>query len=187
MKHLLTSIILFLSFSAFAQNTDEGPQTFEEYLNSFVGKQLGQFKIKTSDSTTFSNADLSGKITFVNFWFASCPPCMAEMEGLSKLYDTLKNNTNFAMVSFTFEPRVIIKWAKKKYQAKYNMFHISKEDCSTLHFRSGYPTSFIVDKNGVIIHALVGGAVNEADATKEIMAHVYPIITWALAQNATAQ
>jgi thiol-disulfide isomerase/thioredoxin len=38
-----------------------------------------------------SNISLKGKVVFINFWFASCAPCIAEMEDLNKLYNKFKH------------------------------------------------------------------------------------------------
>jgi len=43
------------------------------------------FSGPTVDGGTFDSASLAGKVTVVNFWYATCPPCRLEAPGLAAL------------------------------------------------------------------------------------------------------
>jgi len=47
------------------------------------------FSGPTVDGSTFDSADLDGKITVVNFWYAGCPPCRMEAPILASLSQQL--------------------------------------------------------------------------------------------------
>ena len=44
--------------------------------------------------------DLKGKVVFINFWATWCPPCIAEMPSIQKLYDKYKDNPEIAFHNF---------------------------------------------------------------------------------------
>jgi len=182
MRHILFPLILFGCLTSFGQDSTQKNIKFdyEEYIKisseRYSGKQFGEFSIKTSDSTKFSNADLHNKIVFINFWFESCPPCISELEGFNKLFDTLKKNKNFVFVSFTFDPDLTIQKMINKYNIKYNVFHIDRTECYRLNFNNGFPASFILDRIGIIKYSKFGGFTDKEKATKAIMSEIYPKI-----------
>lgn len=178
MKHILT-LVLIISYSlSYGQDSAQKikPFDFNERANKFIGQQFRNFNLTTSDHGTFSNANLSNKTVFVNFWFESCPPCISELEGFNKLFDALKDNENFIFVSFTFDPDSTINKLKAKYNIKYPIFHIARAECYRLNFNNGFPTSFVLNKQGVIKYVKLGGQEDAVKSTEEVMAQIYPKI-----------
>lgn len=51
------------------------------------------------DGNTLSLADFKGKAIFLNMWATWCPPCIAEMPNINKLYKEMGNEVAFVMVS----------------------------------------------------------------------------------------
>ncbi|WPU91050.1 TlpA disulfide reductase family protein [Mucilaginibacter sabulilitoris] len=49
---------------------------------------------KDTHGKMVNTTDLKGKVIFVNFWATWCPPCIAEMPSINKLYAQFKNNPN---------------------------------------------------------------------------------------------
>ena len=178
MKYFLTCMLLYQSLFLFGQESNKKIKgnDIEMHANSTIGKQFNQFNVKTPGFSDFSNTNLQGKISFVNFWFESCPPCIAELEGFNKLFDTLKYNKNFIFVSFTFDPDSTIQYLKKKYNIQYHVFHIDRDECYKLNFNNGFPASFILDRNGVVKYAKYGGVTDVELSTKDIMTKIYPRI-----------
>ncbi|MFZ4059157.1 MAG: TlpA family protein disulfide reductase, partial [Ferruginibacter sp.] len=106
MKNIFTFLLLIFFTFSYGQDSiiKKNEVDFNLRMSKLIGKQFPQFQVISSDLGTFSNADVLNKVAFVNFWFESCPPCIAELEGFNKLFDTLKNNKDFIFVSFTFDP-----------------------------------------------------------------------------------
>ncbi len=178
MKQIFVNLLLFSCLLSHSQDSTILKKGFDigEYIKSTIGKQFGDFKITNPDKTVFSNSSLSEKVVFVNFWFASCAPCISELEGLNLLFDTLKNNDNFKFVSFTFDHDSTIQILKSKYNIKYNVYHIERSECYRLNFNMGFPSNFVLDKKGVVKYSKVGGQVTTAKSTKDIMTSIYPKI-----------
>lgn len=51
-----------------------------------------------SEQEEFNLEDQKGTPTFVNFWFPSCPPCVAEMPQLNNFYSQHKNDVDVVAI-----------------------------------------------------------------------------------------
>jgi peroxiredoxin len=126
-------------------------------------KPYPSFTIK-GPAGTLSNETLKGKVVFVNFWFAACPPCIAEFEGLSEMYNRLKDNADFEFISFTFESPEVVQRVKEQYQLPFPIYSISEEECQRLSLQNAYPTNIIIDKKGLVKYVHTGGKVSKTEA-----------------------
>ncbi len=143
------------------------PMVLENPFPAFSA-QSGQVKI--------NNEALKGKLVFINFWFATCPPCIAEMDELNSLYDRYKNNNNFQYVSFTYEHGQALAEAIAKYNMKYDVFSISRPECKRLNNNQGFPTSIVLNSEGEVIYAHTGGAMNKKDIHRFFRQEIYPVL-----------
>src|SRR5690606_18724080 len=48
--------------------------------------------IEDGQGNRIDAANQSGKVVFINFWATWCPPCIAEMPSIKKLYQQFKDN-----------------------------------------------------------------------------------------------
>jgi peroxiredoxin len=182
MKKLLPFILLHLFIlTASAQDSVSftDPAKYAEYLEKLQARVLDtkfpSFRVKTG-STTLSDSSLQGKVVFINFWFAACPPCISEMKGLNQLYETLKGNKDFFFLSFTSDSETVIRHTKAKYNLKYPVIRLDEAECRRLNFNSGFPLSIILNKEGKIQFFSPGGSIDENASTKEIMEVFLPLI-----------
>lgn len=178
MKHVLFILLLFFSSFAFGQpgqaldkfsNIDSFYKSKEQEV---VGKPLPEF-VSTIGGKTYSNKDLKGKVVFLNMWFAACAPCMAEMDQLNKLYDTLKNNPHFEFISITFESREVIKKITKKYGLRYKVLKVPGEICDEINLSTCFPTSIIIGADGLVKFMNVGGSKAQKEIEETIFKSYY--------------
>ncbi|MCX2839214.1 TlpA disulfide reductase family protein [Salinimicrobium sp. MT39] len=88
-----------------------------------------------------------GKVIFLNFWATWCPPCIAEMPGINKLYQDVKDdNVEFIMLSVdqNFEK------AKKFKDRKGYGFEIYKAagPIPQMYSTRSIPTTYVIDADG---------------------------------------
>ena len=181
LKSIILIVLVYFSFQAYGQNTSKKTDfDYADYLESqnkkCIGKDFPVFKVNNSDSTYFSNLDFAGQIVFINFWFEECAPCIAELDGLNKMFDNLKNQKKILFVSFTFDDQETINRTRKKYNINYKIVHIDKTECYRLNFNSGFPTSFILDRKSKIVSLKNGCQTDKAIASQTILSEIYPII-----------
>ena len=114
-----------------------------------LGKSFPSF-IATDKGTKVSNELLNGKVVLINFWFEGCHPCMKEMPMLVSLYNKLKNTNGFLFLSFTWDNKDAIQRVNDKFGIDFKILSVSYDDCHQLNFKNGYPTTFVLDKQGNI-------------------------------------
>lgn len=131
---------------------------FEIFGQENIGKTVSTFSYKGFDGTLYCSKSLPGKITFINFWFEACEPCIAEFNALNELYLAYKGDNRFRFISFTFENQETIKKIVAKYKLDFPIISISNEDCYRLNYNMGFPTNIIFDKKATVKHLFSGGA-----------------------------
>jgi peroxiredoxin len=170
---LFSLFFLFFCYSSFSQNDSSKQFLFRETQS--VGKPFPLFYVKT-DGVTWTNDSLKGKVVFINFWFESCPPCIAEMGPLNELYEKVKDSSNIVFMSISTESPEKIKLLKAKYHIPYTVASLSKKECYRLNQDNGYPTTIILDKKGVIRFLKSGGYMDEEKVHRFITEEVYQMI-----------
>ena len=155
-------------------NLTEGKQSSE-----WEGKAYPSFSI-ASGKTNLTSDSLKGKVTFINFWFEACPPCIAEFDALSQMHERLKDKEDFQFASITFESPQVIERVKKKYGLTFPIFSISKEECERLNVGYSYPTNVIINKKGEILFLHAGGETSREEAKRFIDNEFYTRIIRAL-------
>ncbi|MGG9962607.1 TlpA family protein disulfide reductase [Ferruginibacter sp. SUN106] len=178
MKSLLIAVLIGLSSSLSAQQTTlKQDSSFSMALKQralrSIGKPFPSFTA-TWQNENFTNKNLDGKIVFINFWFASCAPCIAEMDALNELYDSLKHNNRFEFISFTYEKQAKIDEVAKEHRMQYKIVSISFEDCYRLNQNNGFPASIILDDKGIITYLKLTASTNKEEARKAVFEEFFP-------------
>ncbi|HYH14306.1 MAG TPA: TlpA disulfide reductase family protein [Flavisolibacter sp.] len=150
-------------------------KAWREKEEKAVGKPFETFRITQADDA-FTNESLKGKVVFINFWFEACKPCIAEFDGLNTLYTDLQSNKNFTFVSFTFETPEIIAKVRAKHKLQFPIYSISEQESRRLNLNSGFPTSIILDREGIIQYFKTGGSSDKSEATQMVLEKFYPKI-----------
>ncbi len=184
MKRVFLLIYVLSAFTSFSQtfsdkkniDVDSILDVMNKNEKEAVGKKFPDFKINL-DTTEYSNSTLIGKTVFINFWFAACPPCVAEFNELNKLYEKFKDKSNFEFLSFTFENFGKIESLKKIYGINYRVISIKRDECYNLNFHNGFPTSIILDKDGKIKLLHTGGSLVSSDIQRYFKKKYYPLIS----------
>ncbi len=95
------------------------------------------------------------KVVLINFWATWCPPCIAEMPSLHKLYDDYKDKVDFYFVS-NEKVEVLNEFlSKNNYSFK---VHIPKTKYPEVFDVSGIPRTFLIGKKGNIVIDKTGAA-----------------------------
>jgi thiol-disulfide isomerase/thioredoxin len=108
-------------------------------------------------------SQLKGKPVVVNFWGSWCPPCREEMPAMNAVSERLKEKFTFLAVAYGESPVTSEKYIKDNNYAALVLLTDSQDaklDTSRMvvdrYKVSGYPTTFFVDKDGVIQAVRVG-------------------------------
>jgi peroxiredoxin len=101
-------------------------------------------------------SDYRGKIVFLNFWTTWCFTCRIEMPGMEKLHQQFKNK-DFAMVAINLQESASqVTQFFKDFNLTFKAL-LDSDGAVGAHFRiTAIPTTFILDKEGIIIGKVMG-------------------------------
>ncbi len=96
-----------------------------------------------------------GKVVFVNVWATWCGPCVNEMPGIQALYDSARKE-GVAFVLVSEEKSEVVKTFVE--QEKYSFPVFTSENLPDKFKTQGIPATFVVNRQGAIVHKHVGSA-----------------------------
>ena len=127
-----------------------------------VGKEFPEFSATTITGKKITHADLKNNVVFINLWYLSCPPCVAEMPILNELVKDFKGK-DFLMLSFSTDDKKSLQEFMSARKINYAVVENSKKLIDdTFRMKFGYPTNLILDKSGKIVEFKTGGPMEEA-------------------------
>ncbi len=106
------------------------------------------WKLVSNSGEGYNLEESKGSVVFVNLWATWCPPCIAEMPEMQKLYDDYKGKITFLFVSNENQNRVNTFLKKKKYN--FPTFQPSSNMPEQLYSKS-IPATYIINKKGEIV------------------------------------
>ncbi len=111
-----------------------------------------------------SLSSLKNKVVFINYWAIWCPPCLAEMPSLNKLYTKFKTNPNIVFIMVDTDddlPKSKAFFSKNGYGMPLYT-SISKFPDTLLN--GTIPTTLIFGKDGSLKYKHTGAADYNSDA-----------------------
>jgi thiol-disulfide isomerase/thioredoxin len=116
------------------------------------------WKMKDVDGKVVSSADFKGKVVVVDFWATWCPPCRTEIPGyvaLQKKYGA--DGLVFVGISVDGDDSIpAVKAFVKQFNINYVIVMANDTIQDQFHVNQGYPTTFIIDRDGNIRNKKVG-------------------------------
>lgn len=102
---------------------------------------------------------LKGRVVLVNFWATWCPPCRREMPSLERLSQQLKDEPFSVLAVNVGENAEMIGLFTSQLETELNFPIVLDRRSRTMQAWqvAGLPTTFLVDKQGRIVAAAVGG------------------------------
>jgi len=100
--------------------------------------------------------DLRGKVVVLNLWTTWCPPCVQEMPTLERLHGEMSDEDLVVLaVSQDEKPDLVRPWIEKRAFTFPVLLDPLAETGHALGV-SGYPETFVVDRQGTIVHHHIG-------------------------------
>lgn len=118
--------------------------------------QYQDFKVTSLTGETKSRSSLKGKVVLLNFWATWCPPCKQEIPTIEKLHNEMKGqNFEVFAVSVGESPDTVKKFVAQQ-KMTYPIYLDPQNLLSRTYASQGIPTTYLIDKNGLFIAALIG-------------------------------
>jgi len=122
-----------------------------------IGEIAPDFMLKNLEGNTFKLSDYLGRIILIEFWGAGCGACIRAAKEVEKYTNYFKeNNVKLIIIECTKETsldKVIT--IKEKFNVNEKTLY-GGEEISKVYGVKGFPSFFLLDKNGKIIFTHVG-------------------------------
>lgn len=150
---VLVILIGALVFALIANsNQDKEIYRAGDEAPDFEMKQIN----KHNELESIRLSELRGKGVMLNFWGTFCPPCEAEMPYMESLYPEYKDEIEIVAVSLDNSELVIDRFIDK-HDLSFPVTHDTSNDVLDLYKVKPLPTTFFIDKDGVIVEKVEGG------------------------------
>ncbi|MFQ5560876.1 MAG: TlpA family protein disulfide reductase [Nitrospinota bacterium] len=117
-----------------------------------------EFSLFDMNGKEVSSSHFKGKIVILNFWATWCPPCVAEMPALNKIFHEYQQKGVVVLGVNAGESEEKVKPFVKKLGISFNILMDEERTLENKYKVIGIPTTFFIGRNGVVKDLLVGGA-----------------------------
>lgn len=135
-----------------ADEMDHQPFFFENHLTEDPPYKERDYKLQDRNGKHSNMADLKDKVVFINFWATWCPPCIAEMPNINKLYQDYKDDEDVVFLMITLDDDFDkAKDFVDKRSLDFNIYRPRSRMPKEFQSR-GIPVTFVLDKQGEIAY-----------------------------------
>jgi len=147
-------------------------EVVQDRSNVSVGEKAPDFELKTMDGQIVKLSDLKGQGVLLNFWGTWCDPCKEEMPAINKAHKQNIKGVKILAINIQESPSIV----KKFYESYHLDFTTVLDKTGKVKHKyhvSNIPSTFLIDKNGVVVKKVVG-AMNSADDVVKNLKLVQP-------------
>jgi thiol-disulfide isomerase/thioredoxin len=149
-----------------------------------TGARYFDLGFKTREGKLSSIGALRGKIAIVQFWGSWCPPCRVEMPAFQKLHDSFRDRADvaFLLLNYREDAATSYRWADRNgYRLPFADSGSRGREDDNLYLADGapipygtavalaqVPTTFILDRNGLVIFRKSGATDSWPEVAEQI-------------------
>jgi peroxiredoxin len=122
-----------------------------------TGQKAPDFSLKTVDNKDVTLSELKGKVVLINFWATWCGPCVREIPDFLEVYDDYKEK-GFEIIGVSLDRggwKTVTPFVEKM-KMTYPVVMGNGEVVKDYGNFNAIPTSFFVDKNGIVVDQHTG-------------------------------
>jgi peroxiredoxin len=120
-----------------------------------IGNVAPDFTVQDSDRKVTLH-DLRGQVVVLNFWATWCPPCIEEMPSMVAMSQRLKDKGVTVLgVSIDEDANAYHNFLKQQ-GVDFLTVRDPEQKSSTLYGTTGWPETFIIDRQGVVRRKFIG-------------------------------
>ncbi|CAM3792291.1 peroxiredoxin family protein [Marinicrinis lubricantis] len=137
-------------------------ETAEVKVGTQVGNMAPDFQLVSLDGEEVKLTDYRGKKVLLNFWATWCPPCRVEMPHMEKFYNDFKTEEVVILgvnLTHTEESVANVPIFVADFGLTFPIVFDEKGQVSKLYQVVAYPTTYLIDSDG-IIREKFQGAIN---------------------------
>lgn len=121
------------------------------------GNARPSYQVVTLAGDTLGAESLRGKVVLVNFWATWCGPCRVEMPLLEAMYARHRDR-GFVLLGLSVDRggAPLVRDYLRSRGVTYPVAIVGGREEGAFGGVRGYPTSFLLDRDGVVRHAVIG-------------------------------
>jgi peroxiredoxin/outer membrane lipoprotein-sorting protein len=128
---------------------------------TLIGTPAPDFTLPDANGTPVTLSALRGKMVIVDFWATWCPPCQAQMPDLQKMHEELAGRGLVVLgLDVGEDAAAVTKFATQRGYT-FTLLLGAEPDITEKYFVPGYPTTFLIDRQGRIAFRTEGGLTPE--------------------------
>jgi cytochrome c biogenesis protein CcmG/thiol:disulfide interchange protein DsbE len=127
-----------------------------------VGFAVPDFTLETQDGRTIRLADLRGQVVLINFWATWCPPCRAEMPAIQQVYERYREQGFTVLAVNQQEGATQVGPFADQMGLTFPILMDRDGSVSARYQVNGLPSTFFVDRAGVVQNVTLGGPMTAA-------------------------
>jgi len=122
------------------------------------------FDLQNTEGETIRLSNLRGQAVLVNLWATWCPPCRAEMPAIEKIYNEYKEEGFVVLgINMTYQDTLAdVAPFVDEYGLTFPILLDTTGNVGSVYQLRSLPSSFFIDRNGIISEVVIGGPMAEA-------------------------
>ena len=141
------------------------PQTESRTVGLEIGKIAPGFSTTTDQGAPFDLAHQRGKVVILNFWATWCGPCRVEMPQFEQAYTT-NADQDFTILGVNNAEAVdVVAGFRDELRLSFPLLLDTDARIQKLYAINAYPSTYVLDRDGVIVNLHFGPLTAEQIAT----------------------
>jgi peroxiredoxin len=145
-----------------ASEPEDGPSRPE------IGFTAPDFTLETLDGETVRLAKLRGQVVLINFWATWCRPCRDEMPAIQEAYDRHRDEGLTVLAVSVMESDTQVTDFVKEMELTFPISIDRYGSVSERYRTRSIPSSYFVDRSGVIQHVVVAGPMRSSEVESQL-------------------
>lgn len=133
-----------------------------------VGKPAPDFQLQSLDGQAVSLSDFRGKGVLLNFWASWCGPCRYEMPFLQRVYEEWSDQGLVILSVNIGESQPKVKEFMESFNLSFLTLLDTSEEVALKYNIRAIPSTFFIDKDGIIQDLKVGAFSSEAQLVNRL-------------------
>ncbi len=163
-QRIIFYFLILIAGAAWIILSAETSSTSSEISAPQVGFFAPDFTLNGMDRKLYTLSEFRGKAVLINLWATWCPPCRAEMPAIENIYQEFKDQgfVVFAINATIQDDVSAIAPFLKKYSLTFPVLVDETGSVSTAYKLQSLPSSYFIDRKGVVQEVIIGGPMSEA-------------------------
>jgi cytochrome c biogenesis protein CcmG/thiol:disulfide interchange protein DsbE len=154
-KAIVIAVIVAIGVAVVVLN--KGAEDRQNLLPVAEGLEAPDIRVNDLDGDEWQLSTNRGEVILLNFWATWCDTCKEEMPSLQHLYDTLKDEPNFRLVTILYNdaPLNAVNYLKDN-NYTLPLYMDPNGIAGVTYGLTGVPETYVVDKKGVLRKKIIG-------------------------------